>query len=244
MSQASEVIEAPKSFMQKLLDMVERVGNKVPHPAMIFLLLIGLVVVLSHILYLLGTSVSYQVLNPETHKVERRHRHREQSADGGRHPLHVRVGHPEFHELQRGRGHHRGHGGRRGGRGGRPGARLDSQAGERLAGLGSHLHPGVRGGHIQHRGGCRLPGADSAGRGRLPQRGPTSAGRAGRVLCRGGRRLRGEHSDQTARWHPDRDHQRRDPPAQSDHLHRPGGQPLVFHRLRPAADGRHLDHYR
>ena len=70
MSQASEVIEAPKSFMQKMLDMVERVGNKVPHPAMIFLLLIGLVVVLSHILYLLGTSVSYQVLNPETHKVE------------------------------------------------------------------------------------------------------------------------------------------------------------------------------
>ena len=70
MSQASQAIEAPKSFMQKLLDMVERVGNKVPHPAMIFLLLIGLVVVLSHILYLLGTSVSYQVLNPETHKVE------------------------------------------------------------------------------------------------------------------------------------------------------------------------------
>jgi aminobenzoyl-glutamate transport protein len=33
-------------------------------------LLIGIVVLVSHLLYLLGTSVSYQVLNPETHKLE------------------------------------------------------------------------------------------------------------------------------------------------------------------------------
>jgi aminobenzoyl-glutamate transport protein len=70
MSEASLAIEAPKTFMQKLLDGVERVGNKVPHPAVIFLLLIGGVIVLSHLLYLLGTSVAYQVLNPETHEVE------------------------------------------------------------------------------------------------------------------------------------------------------------------------------
>jgi aminobenzoyl-glutamate transport protein len=70
MSQAVQAIEAPKTFMQKLLDGVERVGNKVPHPAVIFLVLIGIVVVLSHLLYLLGTSVSYQVLNPETHNLE------------------------------------------------------------------------------------------------------------------------------------------------------------------------------
>jgi aminobenzoyl-glutamate transport protein len=56
--------------MQKLLDGVERAGNKVPHQAVIFLVLIGIVVVLSRLLYLLGTSVSYQVLNPETHKLE------------------------------------------------------------------------------------------------------------------------------------------------------------------------------
>jgi aminobenzoyl-glutamate transport protein len=70
MSEVSLAIEAPKTFMQKLLDGVERVGNKVPHPAVIFLLLIGGVIVLSHLLYLLGTSVAYQVLNPETHEVE------------------------------------------------------------------------------------------------------------------------------------------------------------------------------
>lgn len=61
---------APKSAMQKVLDVVERVGNKVPHPVIIFLMLIALVLVLSHILFLAGASVSYQVINPETHQVE------------------------------------------------------------------------------------------------------------------------------------------------------------------------------
>ena len=40
-------IAAPKTGMQKLLDAVERVGNRVPHPVMIFVYLIGIVVVLS-----------------------------------------------------------------------------------------------------------------------------------------------------------------------------------------------------
>ncbi len=72
MSQPTEAPkpEAPKSAMQKVLDVVEKVGNKVPHPVIIFLILIGIVVVLSHLLYLLGTSISYQELNPVTHKLE------------------------------------------------------------------------------------------------------------------------------------------------------------------------------
>lgn len=56
--------------MQKLLAGVERVGNRVPHPVVIFVILIGFVIVLSQILYLLGTSVSYQLINPVTHKAE------------------------------------------------------------------------------------------------------------------------------------------------------------------------------
>jgi aminobenzoyl-glutamate transport protein len=59
-----------KSTMQKILDTVERVGNSVPHPVVIFLILIAIVMVLSHILYLLGAHVSYQVINPDTDKVE------------------------------------------------------------------------------------------------------------------------------------------------------------------------------
>lgn len=62
--------DAKKGMMQKFLDGVEKVGNKVPHPVIIFLILIAIVLVLSHILQLVGASVTYQVINPETHKVE------------------------------------------------------------------------------------------------------------------------------------------------------------------------------
>lgn len=59
-----------KSFTQKMLDVVERVGNQVPHPVVIFLILIGIVIVLSHVLYLAGASVTYQAFNEETHQIE------------------------------------------------------------------------------------------------------------------------------------------------------------------------------
>jgi aminobenzoyl-glutamate transport protein len=53
-----------------MLDVIERVGNKVPHPAVLFFLLIAVVVALSHLFHLLGTSVSHQQINPQTHKAE------------------------------------------------------------------------------------------------------------------------------------------------------------------------------
>src|SRR5215217_5934223 len=59
----ARVIEAPKSTMEKVLDGVERLGNKVPHAAVIFLILVALVIILSHIFYLLGTSVTYQTID-------------------------------------------------------------------------------------------------------------------------------------------------------------------------------------
>ncbi len=61
----SQPNEPGKSFMQKVLDVVERVGNKVPHPAVIFAILILLVLVLSHVLHLMGTSVTAQVIEPD-----------------------------------------------------------------------------------------------------------------------------------------------------------------------------------
>jgi len=57
--------------MQKVLDVVERVGNKVPHPAVIFVILMGIVIVLSQILYLFGVQVTYEVVNPDTHTIEK-----------------------------------------------------------------------------------------------------------------------------------------------------------------------------
>jgi aminobenzoyl-glutamate transport protein len=59
-----------KTGLERFLDAVERVGNKVPHPVVIFVLLIGLVVLLSHLFYLMGASVTYETINPETNKVE------------------------------------------------------------------------------------------------------------------------------------------------------------------------------
>ena len=63
-------IEPPKTILQKLLDGVEKVGNKVPHPVVIFFILSGIVIVLSHVFYLIGATVSYEVINPQTHQVE------------------------------------------------------------------------------------------------------------------------------------------------------------------------------
>lgn len=59
-----------KKGMARVLDAVERVGNKVPHPVIIFVALIALIAVLSHIFYLMGISVTFDAINPETHAVE------------------------------------------------------------------------------------------------------------------------------------------------------------------------------
>lgn len=56
--------DSQKTFMQKFLDVVEAVGNKVPHPVVIFLILIGIVIGLSHVLHLTGAKVTYDVLRP------------------------------------------------------------------------------------------------------------------------------------------------------------------------------------
>lgn len=58
----------PKSTLQKILDIVEKVGNKVPHPVVIFLTLIAIVVVLSHLLHLQGTSATSEMIVPQPAK--------------------------------------------------------------------------------------------------------------------------------------------------------------------------------
>lgn len=60
----------PKTAMQRFLDGVEKVGNMVPHPVIIFLILIGIVIVLSALLGAFGASVTFDRINPETHEIE------------------------------------------------------------------------------------------------------------------------------------------------------------------------------
>ena len=55
---------AKQSFMDKLLNTVERVGNKVPHPVLMFFYLIIGVIVLSALLSLIGVSVTELIAVP------------------------------------------------------------------------------------------------------------------------------------------------------------------------------------
>src|SRR6188472_3202736 len=52
---------ASRGVVQRFLDGIERVGNKVPHPAIIFLGLCVLVIVLSAVLAAFDVSVTYDV---------------------------------------------------------------------------------------------------------------------------------------------------------------------------------------
>ncbi len=61
---------APKTVMQRFLDSIEKVGNMVPHPVVIFLSRIGIVIVLSVVLSFFGTAVTHERINPETNQIE------------------------------------------------------------------------------------------------------------------------------------------------------------------------------
>jgi len=61
---ATEAIEAQQKQGGGFFEWIERVGNRVPHPVLMFLYLIIAVIVLSHILYLFGVSVTDEVVTP------------------------------------------------------------------------------------------------------------------------------------------------------------------------------------
>jgi aminobenzoyl-glutamate transport protein len=58
-----------RTFSQKLLDGIERAGNKVPHPVIIFLYLIVGVFILSAILDLLNAGITEEILVPASPEV-------------------------------------------------------------------------------------------------------------------------------------------------------------------------------
>ena len=167
-----------KTFMQRLLDAVEVAGNKVPHPAIIFLVLIGIVVVLVPPALPDGDQRHLSGRQPRDPRRGAGEQHGAQPAHRGRHPLHVHVGGAELHELQRGRRHHRGHGGRRRRGGIRAGQDAHQEAGAGLPAGRADLHPRLRRHRVEHRRRRGLSRADSARRRGVPQRGAASARRA------------------------------------------------------------------
>jgi aminobenzoyl-glutamate transport protein len=67
----TQATKPERGFMDNLLDGVETLGNKVPHPVMMFVYLIVFVIVLSSILALFGVSVTEQVVEPVPYEVSR-----------------------------------------------------------------------------------------------------------------------------------------------------------------------------
>jgi aminobenzoyl-glutamate transport protein len=51
-------------FLERLLDRIERAGNKMPDPAILFLILCGGVIVLSQILFWFDVKATYEVIKP------------------------------------------------------------------------------------------------------------------------------------------------------------------------------------
>lgn len=70
MSAQKAVKKTDKEKSGGLLATIEKIGNKVPHPVIIFLGLIVLVIVLSHVFYLLGVSVTADVAEPVPVEIE------------------------------------------------------------------------------------------------------------------------------------------------------------------------------
>jgi aminobenzoyl-glutamate transport protein len=61
--------DRPSPFA-RLLDFIERVGNKVPHPAVMFLALCIGVIVLSQVLAWIGVSATYEVVEPPPQEIQ------------------------------------------------------------------------------------------------------------------------------------------------------------------------------
>jgi aminobenzoyl-glutamate transport protein len=67
---APEEIAGPRTSMDRLLGGIERVGNKVPHPAIMFLALCIGVILLSQLLAWAGVSATYEVVEPPPQSTE------------------------------------------------------------------------------------------------------------------------------------------------------------------------------
>lgn len=63
-SMAEQPVETKPGFSERMLNGVERLGNKVPHPVLMFLYLIGFVIILSQILAWFDVSVTETIAEP------------------------------------------------------------------------------------------------------------------------------------------------------------------------------------
>jgi aminobenzoyl-glutamate transport protein len=69
-STSAPTTEGGRGIIQRSLDVIERVGNKVPHPAIMFLALCIGVIVLSQLLMWAGVHATYEVVEPPAQPAE------------------------------------------------------------------------------------------------------------------------------------------------------------------------------
>ena len=222
---------APESGAGGFLDAIERIGNKVPHPAVIFLILLAVVIVLSHLLYLLGTSVTYQTFDLETDQLVSNTVAVNSllTADGIRFLFTSMI--RNFMGF------------------GPVGVILVAMIGVGLAeqaGLVTALIKKIVSVApawsltyiIVFVGVLSSIAADAGylvliplGAAAFLTVGPAPDRRHRRRVCRRGGGVPGQRHHHADRRHPDRDHQRRHPPARSERLDRPHREPLLLDRL-------------
>lgn len=65
MSEATQAtVENEPTRMERVLDSIERIGNKVPNPVLMFLYLIAFIFIISTILEWIGVSVTETIAEP------------------------------------------------------------------------------------------------------------------------------------------------------------------------------------
>jgi aminobenzoyl-glutamate transport protein len=68
---AAPAADTPQhSFLERMLDGIERLENRMPHPAIMFLALCGAVIVLSQVLFWFGVKATYEVVETPTAPAE------------------------------------------------------------------------------------------------------------------------------------------------------------------------------
>ena len=236
----ADATEEKGSLVQRLLDGIERVGNKVPHPAIIFLGLCVLVIVLSAVLAAFDVSVTYDVAEQPPDRRRGGVRRRLGRARGSSRPASsTTTTSRSTRRPPRSRACSSTDGIRflfssfvnnfasfsvvsvvfvaMIGVGVAEEAGLMAALIRKLVKVApaadAHLHHRVRRRPVERGHRRRLPDPDPARRGRLPQRRAPSARRPGRGLRRRQRRLRGQRPHRAARRPAHRGHQRGDRPG-------------------------------
>ena len=211
---AQPAADAPEhTFMQRMLDGIERLGNKMPDPAILFLWLCLGVILLSQASTWLDVKATYEVVEPppvargadllrrlqpaDLRRADRARAGRRTTRSatettkvkglltGRRRALPVHVVRRQLPQLRRGRDHPGGDDRRRPGRGGRADRGADPQARRGVLEQHADVHHRAARDDLERRLRRRLPGADTARGGRVQERRAQPAGRdRGRVRRR------------------------------------------------------------